>query len=41
MQIRCDSKGHRMNMLADLWTKGAAAYCQVGRKYYVVVMFDM
>ena len=36
-----DSKGHRMNMLADLWTKGAAAYCQVGRKYYVVVMFDM
>lgn len=30
-----------MNMLADLWTKGAAAYCQVGRKYYVVVMFDM
>ena len=36
-----DSKGRRMNMLADLWTKGAAAYCQVGRKYYVVVMFDM
>ena len=36
-----DSKGHRMNMLADLWTKGAAAYCQVGRKYSVVVMFDM
>ncbi|RHR44845.1 hypothetical protein DW725_09370 [Clostridiaceae bacterium AM27-36LB] len=36
-----NSSGHRANMMDDLWGSAAAAYCKVGNKYYVIVMFDL
>ncbi len=36
-----NSSGHRANMMDDLWGSAAAAYCKVGKKYYVIVMFDL
>lgn len=34
------SSNHRMDMMDDLYTKAAAAVCQTGNTYYVIVMFD-
>lgn len=35
-----NSTAHRMAMMSD-WGTVAAAYCQVGNTYYVVVLFDL
>lgn len=36
-----NSKAHRIDMLSELYSSAAAAYCKVGNKYYVIVMFDL
>ena len=35
-----NSKAHRIDMLSELYSSAAAAYCKVGNRYYVVVLFD-
>ena len=35
-----NSKAHRIDMLSELYSSAAAAYCKVGGTYYVVLMLD-